>query len=82
MNIRLLLVSQQGMEKSVNQITLANWDVASEEWVQKSGDFVFALFRYRLHLCSAETQAGTFRQAAKTRKNTSINTTISTLADT
>ena len=54
------------MEKSVNQITLANWDVASEEGVQKSGDFVFALFRYRLHLCSAETQAGTFRQAAKT----------------
>ena len=52
MNIRLLLVSQQGMEKSVNQITLANWDVASEEWVQKSGDFVFALFRYRLHLRS------------------------------
>ena len=57
MYVSILLVSQQGMKESVNEVTLANWDVEREEGFQKTGYFMFSLLRHSMDFLPAQLKA-------------------------
>ena len=45
------------MEESVNEVTLANWDVEGEEGFQKTGYFMFSLLRHSMDFLPAQLKA-------------------------